>query len=306
MHAVVEDWLRAKKKRGGGGKKKKGKVNGQDGVHLEGKESFILRVGAQPSSADRISSVSPQQSHDRIEEGAHVSILREGLRRLLSTISLITDLARPPARPLAALGSSSIAAMSLPRRAYDPRRVCLLPLPSLPSFLSTNKRTLGIYTAGALFAIGWWFFLDACIISSLASRHPDPEAPFDPPPVSVTFADWVPGLCGTLGMVIVNLIDKQHLTESGGAFSFGGGSGGGWGGDNVQWRARLFLFVGFALMAGGLAGSIVSMLCAFALHRSPRFPSLRSKRRIVCSAKSSTQLCYFAPAHIRQGWCLIL
>lgn len=35
--------------------------------------------------------------------------------------------------------------------------------------------------------------------------------------------------------------------------------GASWGG-SVAWRARLFLFVGFALLAGGLAGSIVSSL----------------------------------------------
>ncbi|PWN48198.1 UPF0220-domain-containing protein [Violaceomyces palustris] len=156
--------------------------------------------------------------------------------------------------------------MSLPRRSYDPRRVCLIPFPTLPSFLQTNKRSLGIYTSGALFAIGWWFFLDACILSSLSSRPPpssqDPESPWDPPVVTISFADWVPGLCGTLGMIVVNLIDKQHLTEAVGfgsaTFSFGGG-GGGFGSDSVQWRARLFLFLGFALMAGGLAGSITVM-----------------------------------------------
>ena len=149
--------------------------------------------------------------------------------------------------------------MSLPRRSYDPRRVCLIPLPALPTFLRTSKRSFGIYLSGALFALGWWFFLDACIISSLRLRPPqDPTVPYDPPATHINFADWMPGLCGTLGMIVVNLIDKQHLTEVGATFSFGGagGGGGGFSGDSVQWRARLFLFVGFALMAGGLAGSI--------------------------------------------------
>lgn len=56
-------------------------------------------------------------------------------------------------------------------------------------------------------------------------------------------------------MIIVNLIDKQQLLsddEQGGSWADGS-----WGG-GVAWRARLFLFVGFALMAGGLAGSVVS------------------------------------------------
>lgn len=54
-------------------------------------------------------------------------------------------------------------------------------------------------------------------------------------------------------MIIVNLIDKQRLMSDDwdGSWSSGG----------VAWRARLFLFVGFALMAGGLAGSIVRSNC---------------------------------------------
>jgi hypothetical protein len=60
-------------------------------------------------------------------------------------------------------------------------------------------------------------------------------------------------------MIIVNLIDKQQLlSEDGdGGSSWGEGS---WGG-GVAWRARLFLFLGFALMAGGMAGSVVSCGC---------------------------------------------
>jgi hypothetical protein len=50
-------------------------------------------------------------------------------------------------------------------------------------------------------------------------------------------------------MLIINLIDKERLLSGG---SFGGEP-------NIIWRARLFLFIGFALMAGGLAGSVVSL-----------------------------------------------
>ena len=62
----------------------------------------------------------------------------------------------------------------------------------------------------------------------------------------VTFADWVPGLCSLLGILVINLIDKDRLRGEEG-FSD----------SRAVWRARLFLFVGFALMAGGLAGSVV-------------------------------------------------
>lgn len=48
-------------------------------------------------------------------------------------------------------------------------------------------------------------------------------------------------------MLIVNLIDKAHLSSEG----YADGS------STTAWRARLVLFCGFALLAGGLAGSIV-------------------------------------------------
>lgn len=72
-------------------------------------------------------------------------------------------------------------------------------------------------------------------------------------------------------MIIVNLIDKQRLlSEGGGGFSSS---------DSVAWKARLFLFLGFALMAGGLAGSIVSFY-------PPNFVSLQAKLTIACGFPS--------------------
>lgn len=56
-------------------------------------------------------------------------------------------------------------------------------------------------------------------------------------------------------MIIVNLIDKSNLTGEDASWSSGG----------VAWRARLFLFLGFALMAGGLAGSITILVIKYLL-----------------------------------------
>ena len=51
-------------------------------------------------------------------------------------------------------------------------------------------------------------------------------------------------------MLVVNLIDKDRVRGEEG-----------FGDSRAVWRARLFLFISFALMAGGLAGSVVSIPC---------------------------------------------
>jgi hypothetical protein len=153
--------------------------------------------------------------------------------------------------------------MSLPRSNYDPRRVCLNPFPEFT--LGPHKRTAGVYIAGALvrthsqplpknlclnshrkFGIANWTFIDAAV----RSAHAVPSWGGDAP-VHVTFVDWLPGICALLGMLVVSLIDKDRVRGGDSAYADGSPS--------AVWRARLFLFIGFALMAGGLAGSVVSL-----------------------------------------------
>ena len=66
-------------------------------------------------------------------------------------------------------------------------------------------------------------------------------------------------------MLVVNLIDKDRVRGEDG-----------FGDSRAIWRARLFLFVSFALMAGGLAGSVVSILCNIPLK--PSFSASCTKR----------------------------
>lgn len=58
----------------------------------------------------------------------------------------------------------------------------------------------------------------------------------------------------TVGFLVVSLLDKSHLQQ---AFSRSS-----WGDDASAGRARVVLFLGVALMAGGLAGSLVSSFVA--------------------------------------------
>ena len=62
------------------------------------------------------------------------------------------------------------------------------------------------------------------------------------------FVDWIPGICSALGMLVINSIEKSRLSADSYSYS----------GTGVAWKARLVLFLGFALLAGGVAGSVVS------------------------------------------------
>ncbi|PKI85913.1 Vacuolar protein sorting-associated protein 68 [Malassezia vespertilionis] len=145
----------------------------------------------------------------------------------------------------------------------DPRRVCRVQLPTLPPALRANKRALGVYIAGAVFATGWWLFFDACVRSHTLHKQPtSPDKPYDPPGVAIKFDDWIPGISTTIGLVIVNLVNKQHLLDENGGL----GANVPWNDDPIMWRTRMWLFIGFAFLAGGMAGSVALMIIKYMLN----------------------------------------
>ena len=110
---------------------------------------------------------------------------------------------------------------------------------SKPSWLHTPPaRTFGVYTSGALFSLAFFVFIDAAAYSHSALNGSK---------VHIKFIDWVPGICSALGMLVINLIEKSRLSAD--SYSYNG--------SGVAWKARLVLFLGFALLAGGVAGSVV-------------------------------------------------
>ncbi|KAG0792916.1 hypothetical protein G6F16_005541 [Rhizopus arrhizus] len=117
---------------------------------------------------------------------------------------------------------------------------------------ATEKgRTIGAYLSGALLAFGWWIFIDAVINSSKY----DGTSPMG-------FEDWFSGLLTTFGMIVINLIDKNRL--QGEAYSYSG--------TGLIWKARLFLFLGFALIAGGLAGSCCVLIVKYIVQMGSSQP----------------------------------
>ncbi|KAK6458208.1 uncharacterized protein RJT20DRAFT_29689 [Scheffersomyces xylosifermentans] len=122
---------------------------------------------------------------------------------------------------------------------------------------SAKLRSFGVYLSGALYAIGFWSIVDAAIYSKTVNASV----------VHVTFVDWIPFICSTLGMLIVNSIEKANLfVDSNNSFLNSGSN-------TNAWAARVILFFGFSLLAGGLAGSFMVFILKFLLKKYT-FPTL--------------------------------
>ncbi|KAI9140895.1 UPF0220-domain-containing protein [Paraphysoderma sedebokerense] len=104
------------------------------------------------------------------------------------------------------------------------------------SDVAVYKREIIGYFTGLLFSIGWWIFIDAIVVAN-AKHLPEP----------ILFEDYVPGIMSTLGLIMINSVDKSLLSAN--EYSHYGGSG-------VAWKARLFAFIGIAIAVGSLGGAI--------------------------------------------------
>lgn len=115
---------------------------------------------------------------------------------------------------------------------------------------SQTLRSAGVYLSGALYALAFYLMLD----SSLFSKYRNDTQ------LHIGFVDWIPLLLGSLGMAVINLVETNRLSGGGAAF------GSDYGGINDAWSAKIVLFMGFAFLSGGLAGSIVILVLRYILH----------------------------------------
>ncbi|KAI6831063.1 UPF0220-domain-containing protein [Hortaea werneckii] len=114
---------------------------------------------------------------------------------------------------------------------------------------SANTRTAGVYTSGALFALALFTLIDAATYSHSHLNGSD---------FHMRFIDWLPGIFSAMGMLIINSIDKSRLSADNFSYS----------GDGVAWKARVVLFMGFAAIAGGLAGGVTVMVLKYVVQEA--------------------------------------
>ncbi|KAK5993351.1 Vacuolar protein sorting-associated protein 68 [Cladobotryum mycophilum] len=114
-----------------------------------------------------------------------------------------------------------------------------------PDWLNTIwARNAGVYGAGALFSLAFYVMLDSAVWSKSPKNASD---------VHVKFVDWLPLVFSSLGMLIINSVEKQRLSAD--SFSYSG--------SGVAWKARVVLFLGFAALAGGMAGGVTVFVLKF-------------------------------------------
>jgi hypothetical protein len=100
-------------------------------------------------------------------------------------------------------------------------------------------------TTPSQFSIALFVLIDAASYS---------KSPLNGSVFHYTFVDWIPGIFSALGMIVINSIDKTRL------------SGDGFYSDGMAWKAKVVLFMGFAAMAGGLAGGVCVMVLKYVVH----------------------------------------
>jgi len=102
------------------------------------------------------------------------------------------------------------------------------------------------------FAIAFYALLDVSIWSHTLNGSD----------IHIKFIDWLPLIFSTLGMLIINSIEKTRLSAD--SFSYSG--------SGVAWKARVVLFLGFAFLAGGMAGGVTVLVLKYVVGPEQTLP----------------------------------
>eukprot|EP00899_Mesostigma_viride_P004253 jgi/Mesvir1/13829/Mv15979-RA.1 len=93
--------------------------------------------------------------------------------------------------------------------------------------------------AGAVFGAGWWFWVDACVLSAMAGTK-------------VPFVHFLPGIVAVIAIIMINLVDKRDLNENS-VYDEGAGC-----------RSRTFLFLSYLISFGALGGATWVLVAGYA------------------------------------------
>ena len=99
------------------------------------------------------------------------------------------------------------------------------------------------------------------------------------------FVDWIPGICSSLGMLVINSIEKSRLQADSWNYS----------GNGVAWKAQFVLFLGFALLAGGLAGGVTVLVLKYLIQGYPMPTLYFGIANVVANGLVMVRYVFFLP-----------
>jgi Uncharacterised protein family (UPF0220) len=111
------------------------------------------------------------------------------------------------------------------------------PLGRIKEFYDDHGKKYGTGLAGAVFAMGWFFFLDAVV-----------TAPAD---AKIGFTKYLPGLAATFALILINSVRLDEIS-----------SVDPWDDEGVYCRSRVWLLVAYVVCALAIGGATVTMLTA--------------------------------------------
>eukprot|EP00199_Chlamydomonas_sp_CCMP681_P003101 CAMPEP_0119107662 /NCGR_PEP_ID=MMETSP1180-20130426/11529_1 /TAXON_ID=3052 ORGANISM="Chlamydomonas cf sp, Strain CCMP681" /NCGR_SAMPLE_ID=MMETSP1180 /ASSEMBLY_ACC=CAM_ASM_000741 /LENGTH=179 /DNA_ID=CAMNT_0007093181 /DNA_START=11 /DNA_END=550 /DNA_ORIENTATION=- len=105
--------------------------------------------------------------------------------------------------------------------------------PATLDLLRQQASRHGVLLAGAVFAAGWWCWVDACVLAT---------------PHTIPFQQYLPGILATLCICMINVIRREELQESD-PFD-----------DAGFCRPRAWLFLSYCMSFGSIVGAVWVMI----------------------------------------------
>uniref|UniRef100_A0A6B2LPA9 Transmembrane protein 50A n=1 Tax=Arcella intermedia TaxID=1963864 RepID=A0A6B2LPA9_9EUKA len=126
-----------------------------------------------------------------------------------------------------------------------------------------------------MFSVGWWLWIDGHVYSNTFAEAGE-----------VTFWHYVPGICSTLALIMLNLVDLKDL----------GGISWGFAEDGRQTRIRLWFFLSLVIAFGSLIGAVWSASVHWFDARLPyQWPGVALIVQNVCIFASALLYRFNAP-----------
>ena len=112
-------------------------------------------------------------------------------------------------------------------------------LPSTHSCTCPCPTEYGTGISGALFGLGWWFFIDAIVVAPVGTK--------------IGFTKYLPGILSTIALVLINAVRLDEISE---VDPFDD--------DGVYCRSRLWLLIAYCVCASSIAGATIVFLSSSA------------------------------------------